>query len=170
MFHYVSYLASWQKKYAHEGPGAHFTNNFSIIIKTWNGCNVKVILVLPNVENDMITQLSCHVQNFIATTSLKLGWEQNDPLNLNYDGKFFHEMGPRSFPRASNTLCYVTVYPVITRHRYMTIMRILSDYRCVRQRNNLSVQNYKAVTSRIMAPGSAEILVKFYDDYVYVYK
>ena len=42
----------------------------------------------------MTIQLLCYMQNFVAITLLKFGWEQNKfPLNLNHHRQISSEMG-----------------------------------------------------------------------------
>ena len=44
---------------------------------------------------ESLAQLSCHVQNFIAITSLQLGWRRMKfSSNFNYVEKIVREMGP----------------------------------------------------------------------------
>ena len=39
-------------------------------------------------------QLSCHLQNFVAITVLKLRWEWNE-ISIEFDGKLVYKTGPR---------------------------------------------------------------------------
>ena len=78
-------------------PGAHFMNYF-FIIQIWQKIcfsitPLKGIISLRNFAHGTTTQLSCHVQNFIAIVSFKLGWKQN--LISDYDGKNLSSNAPQ---------------------------------------------------------------------------
>ena len=64
---------------------AYFSNDFCIIFHQirWNIAGFSVtqlqgMISLQKFAQDTTEQLSCHMQNFIAITSLQLGWEQNE--------------------------------------------------------------------------------------------
>ena len=64
-------------------PGAHFMNDFAIVIQIlWKtGFSVTPlygVISLQNFTHGTTAQLSCHVQNFITITSLQLIWGQNE--------------------------------------------------------------------------------------------
>ena len=65
------------------GPGAHFTNDFSITIQIRSKIHLaliqlQLIISQQNLAHATTAQLSCHVPNFVAITLLVLGWEQNE--------------------------------------------------------------------------------------------
>ena len=68
---------------AHNNPGAHFTNKFSIVIQirwkiVFNVTPLQDIILLKDVAHNMTAQLLYHVLNFIAITSWQLRWEHNE--------------------------------------------------------------------------------------------
>ena len=67
----------------HNGPGAHFTNDFSITIQIRWKFHLALIQLLmtisqQNLAHATTAQLSCHVPNIVAITLLVFGWEQNE--------------------------------------------------------------------------------------------
>ena len=64
-------------------PGAHLTNDFSIVIQIWwkigfTVTSLQGAISLQNFVHTMNTQLLCHVRNFIVITPLHLWWKHNE--------------------------------------------------------------------------------------------
>ena len=89
-------------------PGAHFTNDFSIIIKIrWKIFYVAIyflaITSLQRFAHATTAQLLCHVKNIVTITLLDLGESKiKFPSNLNSVGNIFSETGPSPMFGANN--------------------------------------------------------------------
>ena len=64
-----------------------------------------------------MTQQSCHVQNYMAKTTLQLGWKHNEFSNMNSDEKFVRQMGCIPF-HAWSYIIYIYIYIYIWTFHY----------------------------------------------------
>ena len=82
----------------------------------------------------MTAQLSWHVQNFMVIASLQLGENRiKFSLNLNYDGKIVHEMGPSVLVEfASIALTHPNLNHLLNlgRHNLISLLLFCLFYRC----------------------------------------
>ena len=77
------YITSQFHNLRNVGPGAHFTNGFLPAIQIRRKLCIAIIPLLAIWSQQIIAhattaQLSCHVQNFVATTVLVSRWEWNE--------------------------------------------------------------------------------------------
>ena len=71
---------TWAWNWLSSCTRAYFMYDFSIVIQIgWKigFSTLYSVISLPNFAHATTAQLSCHVQNFIAITPSKPGWEQN---------------------------------------------------------------------------------------------
>ena len=61
------------------------------------------IISLQNFAHAITAQLSCQVQKYIATTSLRLGWKQNE-ISIEFEIWWKNHSAPGMLPRACGTL------------------------------------------------------------------
>ena len=75
-------------------PRAHFTNDFSIVIKIrWKIVYVAIyflaITSLQRFAHATTAQLLCHVKNIVTITLLEFRWEQNEiSIEFEFRGKY----------------------------------------------------------------------------------
>ena len=81
-FIFIPMLKKWRYHHLDIRPGAHFTNDFSIVIKIrWEIVYVAIyflaITSLQRFAHATTAQLLCHAKNIVTITLLEFRWEQN---------------------------------------------------------------------------------------------
>ena len=82
----VNYENPWTKSQGARAsyfPGANFINDFfhhnQNLMGNWNSLTPLLgIISIQNFAHTTTAQLSCHVQHFIAITSILIGWKPNE--------------------------------------------------------------------------------------------
>ena len=105
--------------YGQQNLGAHFMNHFSTVFQIWWKFyaalgQIVLKLLLWNFDHSPTAELSWYLHKFVTIryTIMDKQWKQF-PSNFNYDGKFFHAMGPRNesawcSPRSSKIFFFHT--------------------------------------------------------------